>query len=63
MSALTALNPVQYETFKTYLLTKYVDDVLTALEEMRRGTRWDQGLKVMIWTPEAQMEDGNRNPE
>ena len=63
MSALTALNPVQYETFKTYLLTKYVDDVLTALEEMRRGTRWDQGLKVMIWTPKAQMEDGNKNPE
>ena len=39
MNAMTALNPVQYETFKADLLTKYVDDVLTALEEMRRGTR------------------------
>ena len=63
MEALVQINPVQYENFKLYLLQKYVDDVMTALEEMKRGTRWDSRNKVMIWTPEAAEQDAGKDPE
>ena len=63
MEVLTRINPVQYEALVTYLLAKYVDYVLTALEEMKRGTRWSRELQIMVWTTEAEMEDKDRNPE
>ena len=34
------INPVQFEPLETFLISKYVDDVLTALEKMKRGVRW-----------------------
>ena len=40
-----------------------MDDVLTALQTMRMGVRWDSSTKTFTWMPEAQREDINRNLE
>ena len=54
---MAAVNPVIYERQEINLLKKYVDDFITALQEMRRGARWDQGMGVFIWSPEAATGD------
>ena len=62
-NTLSRINPVMYSRLDLYLLSKYVDDVITALEKFRPGTRWDPTHKVFIWTPEAHQEDLNQNME
>ena len=34
------INPIVFEKLVLHLLAKYVDDVLTMAEKMRRGVRW-----------------------
>ena len=36
------INPVEFEPLETYLLSKYVDDVITALEQMKQGVEWNK---------------------
>ena len=63
MEALAILNPVQYERLEIYMLGKYVDDVLTILEKMKKGVRWDPTTEIFMWSAEAQEEDTDRSPE
>ena len=49
---LSAINPVVYEPLRTYLLRKYVDDVLTSLEKMKLGVRWEPQHKCFMWSQE-----------
>ena len=62
MEALAILNPVQYERLEIYMLGKYVDDVLTILEKMKKGVRWDPTTEIFLWSAEAQEEDTDRSP-
>ena len=57
--ALSTINPVMYEPLKTYLLRKYVDDVLTSLEKMKLGVRWEPQHKCFMWSQEN--EDADRS--
>ena len=61
MQALAVLNPVMYERLDIFLLAKYVDDVLAALETMRKGVRWDPQSGTLMWSPEAEVEDPGKN--
>ena len=36
------INPVRFEPAEIYLLEKYVDDVISGLETMKLGTRWNK---------------------
>ena len=54
---LFTLNPVEYEPLKTHLRKKYVDDVATAIDEFREGTRWNPEVGAFTWSMEAQAED------
>ena len=60
---LALVNPVRFEPCQSYLMTKYVDDVLKMLEEMRRGTRWDPNHKTFIWSQDNFEADYGRNLE
>ena len=55
--ALHKINPVEFEPLDTYLLSKYVDDVITALEQMKQGVKWDQEFKCFKWSPEKESQD------
>ena len=57
------INPVQYEALKTHLLRKYVDDVLTVLDKLKKGVRWFHITKTLLWSPEHQKEDEGKNEE
>ena len=59
------INPVGVEELTIHWLTKYVDDVAMALDEMRRGVRWCPGKKVMLWSQEWEEDDrkNGTNPE
>ena len=59
--ALHTISPIEYAKLDLYLLAKYVDDVLTALEKFQIGTRWNPQLKTLIWTPESHQEDLNKD--
>ena len=54
---LAEINPVQYEPLKLYLLSKYIDNVLTAKECMKIGVRWPFISKTFIWSLEDEMDD------
>ena len=58
---MATINPVRYEKQEVFLIEKYVDDVATALEALKRGTIWDPALKILTWSIEAQTEDGTIN--
>ena len=60
---LAATNPVMFEPLESYLMVKYVDDVLKVLEAMRRGTRWNHLQQAFIWTQEAHEEDEGKTSE
>ena len=63
METLATINPVLYERLELYLLSKYVDDVLAALETMRKGVRLDPGSNTMIWSLDMESEDRDRSLE
>ena len=63
MASLNTINPIRYEKLETYLIKKYVDDVMTALETMKKGVRWDQVHQIMVWSSEHQMEDKDRSEQ
>ena len=63
METLATINPVLYERLELYLLSKYVDDVLAALETMRKGVRWDPESNTMIWPQEMETKDRDRSLE
>ena len=46
-NTLAEIAPDRYEKLKTYLRTKYVDDVLAAMERLKAG---------VYWCPEVQKE-------
>ena len=51
------INPIQFEPLIAYHISKYVDDVLAALEEMKLGVRWDPTSKCFTWTQETEDQD------
>ena len=55
------LNPIQFEALTTYLKSKYVDDVLVALELLKLGVRWDRATKTLSWSPETENQDREAN--
>ena len=57
MDTLATINPVGYEKLEIYLIEKYVDDVATALEALKRGTRWDPKLRILTWSQEWEEDD------
>ena len=42
-------------------MKKYVDDVDLLMEVIRRGMRWDNDEKKMIWKEEWKREDEEKN--
>ena len=42
------INPIRYEALSLYLIEKYVDDVLTSQEIMKKGTRWNPVSELNI---------------
>ena len=48
--ALSTLNPIMSEPLVSYLMAKYVDDVLKAAEQLRRWDQTHRAKKPMIWT-------------
>ena len=63
MEVLHQLNPVQFESIKTHLLIKYVDDVLTVINRIKPGVIWNHISGSLNWSPEAEMEDKQKTPE
>ena len=63
MEVLHQLNPVQFESIKTHLLIKYVDDVLTVINRIKPGVRWNHITGSLNWSPESEMEDKQKTPE
>ena len=61
--ALHQINPVMFEKTCAAPLAKYVDDILTVPEIMRRGVRWSTKEAALIWTVEAHNADKDRDPE
>ena len=51
---LSALNPIQFEPLKIYLFRKYVDDVITAVESMKLGVKWDHQYQCFKWSKEQE---------
>ena len=47
--ALAKINPVQFESLETYLKTKYVDDVLVSLEQLKLGVKFDETIQTLSW--------------
>ena len=54
MDALATISPVQYDKLEIYLLEKYVDDVLTALEELKLGLKFDPINQILTWDPDLE---------
>ena len=55
--ALHTINPVLFADFRIHLLAKHVDNILVALEKMRKDTRLYRIQKAFIWSQEAYQED------
>ena len=56
-------NPIAYGKLEIHLITKYVDDIFTALERLRPGMRWNQAERALKWDPQSQERDANETPE
>ena len=56
-------NPVRYAPLKTHLRTKYVDDVATAIDKFREGTRWNPEERTFTWSVEDQARDKGADME
>ena len=63
MGLLADINPIQFERLETYLIEKYVDDVLTALNKLRKGVRWSHTQKALIWSAEDEILDKDKTQE
>ena len=61
MQTVVKINPVIFEPLVTYLISKYVDNVLTALETMKLGVRWCGQSKCFIWSKENEDLDRSIN--
>ena len=60
---MASLNPMQYEKLTINLFRKYVDAVFTALQQLRKGARWDPQLRLFTWTVETEQEDSLTDAE
>ena len=63
MKSLSTLNPIMFERLEIFLLSKYVDDIVTALEEFKRGVRWSNEHKALMWSTENELQDREKDPE
>ena len=65
MEALATIDPIKYEKSMIYLLLKYLDDILTLLEEMKTWMKWDPiSLTLMLDQAKAKSDiDNKTDPE
>ena len=56
-NTLAVINPVRYQRLDIYLIKKYVDDCLVALDTMAPGVRWSQVEQAMVWSMEDEGAD------
>ena len=56
-NTLALINPVRYQRLDIYLIKKYVDDCLVALDTMAPGVRWSQVEQAMVWSEEDERAD------
>ena len=54
---LAVLNPIRYQRVDLFMLKKYVDDCLVALDTLKPGVRWNQGEGAMVWSKEQEDQD------
>ena len=48
---------VEYALMKTYMFSKYVDDVNLVLVALGLGVRWDPQKRDMVWKEQWEIED------
>ena len=57
------INPVKYEPLTIYLLSKYVDDVLTGTETMKLGATYNKTDRVIEWSRDNESQQKETNPQ
>ena len=57
------INPVKYEPLTIYLLSKYVDDVLTGTETMKLGVTYNKTDRVIEWSRDNESQQQETNPQ
>ena len=57
------INPFKFEQLDIHLLQKYVDDVITCLNKVKPGVRFDPGTKTLSWDSTKVAEDNLKDQE
>ena len=54
---LAKVNSIMYEPLEIHLLEKYVDDILSGLEQFKLGVRYNRVNKIFEWSTENEAKD------